>query len=202
VPDEDPVPSAAEVEQLLATVNQVLGVPLTADDLVGAYAGLRPLVLPTSAAAEGATADLSRRHLLAWEGSVLTVVGGKLTTYRAMAAEAVDAVVVRLGRGARRSRTARLPLVGAAPAAALARVDAPARLVHRYGTEAPVVAGLGGEPVVEGRPETVGELRYAVLAEGARTVADLLDRRTRIGLVRAERARAEVVAEAVITHGA
>jgi glycerol-3-phosphate dehydrogenase len=130
------------------------------------------------------------------------VVGGKLTTYRAMAAEAVDAVVVRLGRGARRSPTARLPLVGAAPAAALARVDAPARLVHRYGTEAPVVAGLGGEPVVEGRPETVGELRYAVLAEGARTVADLLDRRTRIGLVRAERARAEMVAEAVLTHGA
>jgi glycerol-3-phosphate dehydrogenase len=204
VPDEDVAPSAAEVAQLLATVNQVLGVPLTAADLLGAYAGLRPLVLPASAGAGpgDATADLSRRHLLAWDGPVLTVVGGKLTTYRAMAAEAVDAVVVRLGRGARRSPTARLPLVGAAPAAALARVAAPARLVHRYGTEAPVVAGLGGEPVVEGRPETVGELRFAVLAEGARSVADLLDRRTRIGLVRAERARAEAVAEAVLTHGA
>ena len=94
--------------------------------------------------------------------------------------------------------TARLPLVGAAPAVSLARVPAPARLVHRYGTEAPVVAGLGGEPVVEGRPETVGELRFAVLAEGARTVADLLDRRTRIGLVSGERARAVVVAEAVL----
>ncbi|MCW2618050.1 MAG: glpD [Modestobacter sp.] len=203
VPDEDPAPSAAEVEQLLATVNQVLGVPLTREDVVGAYAGLRPLVLPASAGSGpgDSTADLSRKHLLAWDGPVLTVVGGKLTTYRAMAAEAVDAVVVRLGRGARRSPTARLPLVGAAPAAALARVAAPARLVHRYGTEAPVVAGLGGEPVVEGRPETVGELRFAVLAEGARSVADLLDRRTRIGLVRAERARAEAVAEAVLTHG-
>jgi glycerol-3-phosphate dehydrogenase len=203
VPDEDPAPSAAEVEQLLATVNQVLGVPLTREDVVGAYAGLRPLVLPASAGSGpgGPTADLSRKHLLAWDGPVLTVVGGKLTTYRAMAADAVDAVVVRLGRGARRSPTARLPLVGAAPAAALARVAAPARLVHRYGTEAPVVAGLGGEPVVEGRPETVGELRFAVLAEGARSVADLLDRRTRIGLVRAERARAEAVAEAVLTHG-
>ena len=157
-------------------------------------------LLPASAGAGpgDATADLSRKHLLQWDGTVLTVVGGKLTTYRAMAAEAVDAVVVRLGRGARRSPTARLPLVGAAPAAALARVAGPARLVHRYGTEAAVVAGLGGEPVVEGRPETVGELRFAVLAEGARTVADLLDRRTRIGLVSGERAAAVAVAEAVL----
>jgi glycerol-3-phosphate dehydrogenase len=61
-----------------------------------------------------------------------------------------------------------------------------------------VVAGLGGEPVVKGRPETVGELRFAVRAEGARSVADLLDRRTRIGLVGAERARATAVAAAVI----
>ncbi|WP_246081004.1 glycerol-3-phosphate dehydrogenase/oxidase [Modestobacter altitudinis] len=200
VPDDDPVPGPAEVQQLLATVNQVLEVPLTQRDLVGAYAGLRPLVLPASAGAGpgDATADLSRRHLLSWDGPVLTVVGGKLTTYRAMAADAVDAVVARLGRGARRSPTARLPLVGAAPAAVLARVGAPARLVRRYGTEAPVVAGLGGEPVVEGRPETVGELRFAVRAEGARSVADLLDRRTRIGLVGAERAVAATVAAAVI----
>jgi glycerol-3-phosphate dehydrogenase len=132
---------------------------------------------------------------------VLTVVGGKLTTYRAMAAEAVDAVVARLGRGARRSPTDRLPLVGGAPPVALGRVAAPARLVRRYGTEAPVVAGLGSEPVVEGRPETVGELRFAVLAEGARSVADLLDRRTRIGLVTGERAAAVPVAEAVLLDG-
>jgi glycerol-3-phosphate dehydrogenase len=200
VPDDDPVPGPAEVQQLLATVNQVLEVPLVPGDLVGAYAGLRPLVLPASAGAGpgDATADLSRRHLLRWDGPVLTVVGGKLTTYRAMAADAVDAVVVRLGRGARRSPTARLPLVGAAPAGTLARVDAPARLVRRYGTEAPVVAGLGGGPVVEGRPETLGELRFAVRAEGARSVADLLDRRTRIGLVGAERAAAVDVAASVI----
>ena len=197
---EDPVPSATEVEQLLATVNQVLATPLQQGDVVGCYAGLRPLVLPASAGGGpgDATADLSRRHLLRWDDAVLSVVGGKLTTYRAMAEQTVDAVVARLGRGARRSPTARLPLVGAAPAAALARVPAPARLVARYGTEAPVVAGLGGEPVVEGRPETVGELRFAVRTEGARSVADLLDRRTRIGLVGAERAAAVAVAEAVL----
>jgi glycerol-3-phosphate dehydrogenase len=202
VPDADPVPSDAEVDQLLETVDRVLAVPLRRADLAGAYAGLRPLVLPASAGTGpgDATADLSRKHLLSWDGSVLTVVGGKLTTYRAMAEEAVDAVVARLGRGAPRSVTARLPLVGAAPRAALDRVEAPARLVARYGTEAPAVAALGAEPLVEGRPETVGELRFAVLAEGARTVADLLDRRTRLGLVPADRSRAVGVAERVLAE--
>jgi len=128
------------------------------------------------------------------------VVGGKLTTYRAMAEETVDAVVTRLGRGAARSLTGRLPLVGAAPRPALARLTAPGRLVARYGTEAPVVAALGPAAVVAGRPETVGELRFAVRYEGARTVADLLDRRTRFGLVPAERERAVPVAEHVLAE--
>jgi glycerol-3-phosphate dehydrogenase len=202
VPDDDQAPDDAEVQQLLDTVNQVLAVPLTRADVLGAYSGLRPLVLPLSAGAGpgGATADLSRKHLLTWEGPVLTVVGGKLTTYRAMAEETVDRVVERLGRGARRAVTGRLPLVGAAPRAALERVPAPARLVARYGTEAPVVAALGDTPVVEGRPETQGELRFAVLAEGARSVADLLDRRTRLGLVPSDRARAVPVAEQVLAE--
>jgi glycerol-3-phosphate dehydrogenase len=202
VPDDDPVPGDAEVAQLLETVNQVLAVPLTRADVVGAYAGLRPLVLPASAGTGPgeATADLSRKHLLHWDGPVLSVVGGKLTTYRAMAEETVDAVVARLGRGARRSPTGRLPLVGAAPRAALERVAAPARLVARYGTEAPVVEALGPAAVVAGRPETVGELRFAVRHEGARTVADLLDRRTRIGLVPADRERAVPVAEQVLAE--
>jgi glycerol-3-phosphate dehydrogenase len=199
VPDDDPVPSKEEVTQLLETVNQVLADPLARTDVVGSYAGYRPLVLPASAGTGpgDATADLSRKHLLRWDGTVLSVVGGKLTTYRAMAEETVDAVVAKLGRGRPRSLTGRLPLVGAAPRSALAKVDAPERLVARYGTEAPVVAALGTEPVVEGRPETVGELRFAVRHEGARTVSDLLDRRTRIGLVPADRAHAALVAERV-----
>jgi glycerol-3-phosphate dehydrogenase len=202
VPDDDPVPSDAEVAQLLGTVNQVLDRPLTRDDLVGAYAGLRPLVLPASAGTGpgDATADLSRKHLLQWDGRVLSVVGGKLTTYRAMAEETVDAVVARLGRGAARSLTGRIPLVGAAPRAALERVSAPGRLVARYGTEAPVVEALGPAVVVAGRPETVGEFRFAVRYEGARTVADLLDRRTRIGLVPADRERAVPAAEEVLAE--
>ncbi|MCW2700355.1 MAG: glpD [Blastococcus sp.] len=202
VPDDDPLPCEAEVDQLLETVNQVLEVPLTRADMVGSYAGLRPLVLPASAGTGPgeATADLSRKHLLSWDGTVLTVVGGKLTTYRAMAEEAVDAVVARLGRGAARSTTARLPLVGAAPRLALDRVSAPQRLVARYGTEAPVVEALGPAVVVAGRPETVGELRFAVRHEGARTVADLLERRTRIGLVPSDRIRAVPVAEQLLAE--
>jgi glycerol-3-phosphate dehydrogenase len=202
VPDADPVPSDAEVQQLLDTVNQVLAEPLTRADVVGSYAGLRPLVLPASAGTGpgDATADLSRKHLLQWDGPVLTVVGGKLTTYRAMAEEAVDAVVARLGRGTARSLTGRLPLVGAAPRAALLRLRAASRLVARYGTEAPVVEAMGSAAVMAGRPETVGELRFAVRHEGARTVADLLDRRTRIGLVPADRARAVEVAEQVLAE--
>jgi glycerol-3-phosphate dehydrogenase len=205
VPDDDPVPSDAEVAQLLDTVNQVLDRPLTRDDVVGSYAGLRPLVVPASAGTghgpwgpASATADLSRTHLLSWDGPVLTVVGGKLTTYRAMAEETVDAVVAHLGRGSRRSPTARLPLVGAAPRPALERVGAPGRLVARYGTEAPVVESLGSALVTAGRPETEGELRFAVRYEGARSVGDLLDRRTRIGLVPSDRERAVATAERVL----
>jgi glycerol-3-phosphate dehydrogenase len=202
VPDADPTPTDAEVRQLLDTVNQVLTDPLTPADLVGSYAGLRPLVLPASAGAGpgNATADLSRKHLLQWDGQVLTVVGGKLTTYRAMAEETVDAVVARLGHGAARSLTGRLPLVGAAPRPALARVKASSRLVARYGTEAPVVEALGSAAVLAGRLETVGELRFAVRHEGARTVDDLLDRRTRIGLVPTDRARAVEAAEQVLAE--
>jgi glycerol-3-phosphate dehydrogenase len=183
-------------------VNQVLAEPLTRGDVIGAYAGLRPLVLPASAGKGpgGATADLSRKHLLSWDGPVLTVTGGKLTTYRAMAEQTVDLAVERLGHGSERTVTARLPLVGAAPRPALDRVPAPPRLIARYGTEAPAVAALGADPVIDGRPETVGELRFAVLAEGARTVADLLDRRTRLGLVPPDRARAMPVAEQVLAE--
>jgi glycerol-3-phosphate dehydrogenase len=82
----------------------------------------------------------------------------------------------------------------------LDRVAAPARLVARYGTEAPAVAALGDDLVIAGRAETVGELRFAVRAEGARTVADLLDRRTRIGLVPADRERAVPAAERILAE--
>jgi glycerol-3-phosphate dehydrogenase len=127
---------------------------------------------------------------------VVTIVGGKLTTYRRMARDAVDAAVAHAGLRAGPSRTARIPLVGAAPRAALASVPAPRRLVDRYGTEAPVVLAMAGgdpellAPVAPGTPVTGAELLFGLRHEGALDLDDLLDRRTRIGLVPADRAAA------------
>ncbi|PSK85982.1 glycerol-3-phosphate dehydrogenase [Murinocardiopsis flavida] len=185
------VPDAPEsdVAFLLDVLNTALDTPLRDADVIGAFAGLRPL-LDTRG---GTSADLSRRHAVRTAPSgVITVVGGKLTTYRRMAEDAVDAVAARPGVAAGPCRTRSLPLVGAADRAALDAVAAPGRLVARYGTEAGLVAAASGdaaEPVAAG--VTMGELRFAVRHEGALDTADLLDRRTRIGLVAADRAAAE-----------
>jgi glycerol-3-phosphate dehydrogenase len=196
VPDV-PEPSESEIGFLLDVVGAVFERPLHRTDVVGAYAGLRPLLH-----SEGRTADLSRRHaVLTSSTGVVTVVGGKLTTYRQMAEDAVDAAVARSGLAAGPCRTTRLPLVGAAPRDVLAGIEAPARLVRRYGTEAPQVlaaaAGLVDDPlrpVAPGSPVTMAELLWAVTHEGALDPDDLLDRRTRIGLVPADRALAEPAA--------
>jgi len=120
-----------------------------------------------------------------------------------MAEQAVDQVVSILGLHAP-CRTRRLPVIGAAPMHRLAAVGAAPWLVARYGTEAERVADEGGpdgrERLVPGLPVTVAELRYAVRHELALTVDDLLDRRTRIGLVPRDRAAALPVAEQVLAE--
>ncbi|WP_017593541.1 glycerol-3-phosphate dehydrogenase/oxidase [Nocardiopsis potens] len=187
LPDVPEVPES-DVEFLLGTVNEVLGTALDRSDVVGSFAGLRPLL----DAGEEDSADLSRRHaVIRSADGVLTAVGGKLTTYRRMAADAVDAAVRSAGLRAGPCTTRALPLVGAAPRGVLDAVDAPRRLVARYGTEAPdVVALAGGDPELL-RPVAAGitpaELLFAVAREGALDAGDLLDRRTRIGLVPADR---------------
>ncbi|MBW6434494.1 glycerol-3-phosphate dehydrogenase/oxidase [Actinoplanes hulinensis] len=208
-PVEGPVPdvaepSAAERGFLLDVLATVLDTPLSDADVVGAFAGLRPLL----AGAAGSTADLSRRHAVRVSpDGMTTVVGGKLTTYRRMARDAVDAALTAAGLPVGRCRTARLPLVGAAPAQDLARLGAPARLVARYGTEASELAALAEHdpdlagPVAEGLVVTGAELLWGVVREGALDADDLLDRRTRIGLVPADRARARAAAEAMIERG-
>ncbi|WP_336205720.1 glycerol-3-phosphate dehydrogenase/oxidase [Nonomuraea sp. LPB2021202275-12-8] len=183
------VPEAPEedIRTLLSVLNTVLETELTRGDVAGAYAGLRPLL-----AAEGRTADLSRRHAVLTRGGVVTVVGGKLTTYRRMAEDAVDRAVAVRGLRAGPSRTAALPLVGAGPAPA----GAPPRLVRRYGAEAGAVQRLvQAHPEEAGLGLTAGDLIWSVRHEGALDVADLLDRRTRIGLVAGDRERAARVAE-------
>ncbi len=196
-----PVPPEDEAF-LLETVNQVLRVPLTPADIVGRFAGLRPLA--TLKSASGATADISRKHLLLAEGGrPITIAGGKLTTYRRMAQDAVDAVCTRLGR-TEKSRTRRIPLLGAAQAEVLRGVAAPARLVRRYGTVAPRVWALTeqapwlAEEVAPGCPTIGAEMAYGVLAEGAMTAEDLLERRTRVSMVDADMAAARITAERVL----
>ena len=162
-PADEPRPDAAEEAELLDRASAALATPLTAADVCGRYAGLRPL-----ADGEGETADLSRRHLIVEDVSgALVIVGGKLTTYRRMAQDVVDRLTDRP------CRTHRLPLVGAAPPAALASVAAPERLVRRYGTEAPAVAEAADgrrellDPVAPGVPVCGAELLWAARHEFA-----------------------------------
>jgi glycerol-3-phosphate dehydrogenase len=197
-PVTGPVPDVPEVDEsdvdfLLSVAGGVLDRRPTRADVLGAFAGLRPLV-----DRQGGTrsADLSRRHaVLTAPDGVVTVVGGKLTTYRRMAEEAVDTVLATRGITAGPSATRRTPLVGAADRRALSAVDAPLRLVSRYGMEAGRLVALGElDPDlaagVGALDVTAAEVVWAVRHEGALTADDVLDRRTRIGLVPTDRAAA------------
>ena len=209
VPDV-PEPTDGEIDFLLDVVSATLAHPLTRDDVVGAFAGLRPLLDRGT----GDTADLSRRHaVLTGPSGMVTVVGGKLTTYRRMAQDAVDAALRAGGLEERPCRTHRLPLLGASDRGTLAALDADPRLVRRFGTEATLVLDnardLTGLPDAEllapaapHVPVTLAELVFGVTHEGAADVDDLLDRRTRVGLVRADRLLAEPLARRALHFSA
>jgi glycerol-3-phosphate dehydrogenase len=195
VPDVPEVPEE-DITFLLDVISRVLEKPIVRSDVVGAYAGLRPLL-----ASEGSTADLSRKHaVLTSATGVITVVGGKLTTYRRMAQDAVDAAVKQRSLAAGPCRTKAFGILGAADQQQLAEVVAPARLVRRFGTEAPAVLanaisfGLieteALQPVSPTIPATLAEFIFAITHEGAADAADILDRRTKIGLVPEDRAAA------------
>ncbi|MEV4656769.1 glycerol-3-phosphate dehydrogenase/oxidase [Micromonospora sp. NPDC049301] len=202
VPDV-PQPTDADIAFLLDVLNSVLDQPLQPTDVLGAYAGLRPLL----ADAEARTADLSRRHAVIDDpDGIISVIGGKLTTYRRMAQDAVDTAIRQRHLAAGPCRTRRLPLPGAASRAQLARVAAPRRLIQRYGTEAvDVLAEAPAElrqPIGPDIPVTGAELLWAARHELALTVDDLLDRRTRIGLVPAHREAALPTARDVLALAA
>jgi len=183
-PTDDPQITADDVQYLLRAINGASTTKITEADILGTWAGLRPLV---AAAKSERTADLSRRHSVHTSPSgVVTVTGGKLTTYRRMAADAVDEVGKVLGRKRSRSGTKRIPLHGAngwdAP-------DIPKNLAERYGSDGRAVAALErsdpqlAQPLIEGLPYSRAEVVYAARAEMARTVDDVLSRRTRARLL-------------------
>jgi len=208
-PLDDPQCTPDDIDYLLTAMNDAMTVDLTVDDITGTWAGLRPLVRD---AGSERTADLSRRHRVTPSASgVVTVTGGKLTTYREMAADTVDVVLERvLGakvveRVARHSRTRRLPLRGAAgydellasasTTTTAAGTEAPgasdpvSHLANRYGGEARALLAMIerdsslGESLVPGLPYLRAEAVYAVRYEMARTLDDILSRRTRARLL-------------------
>lgn len=185
---------------VLASLERALRTGLERADILSSWAGVRPL-LDTD---RGSTRDLSRRHIVYEDPpGLVTVTGGKLTTYRAMAEEVTDLVARRLGGGPA-SRTATLPLGLTEPlAAALARsaaaardLGAPAALGHRlvalYGDDWPDALALAREdpsladPLVPGLPVRRLEVRIAREREMALTDDDLLVRRTRLAAMDAD----------------
>ncbi len=200
-PVDDPQCTPEDVDYLLGAINGAVVEPLGRDDVLGTWAGLRPLVKQTDS---GRTADLSRRHQVVHSASgVVTVSGGKLTTYREMAADTVDHLLAHAltspavrNRVRRRSHTKRLRLRGAAgyetqlAAAPTEGLDADtmAHLANRYGGEAPVVIDLVrhdpslGSPIIDGLPYLAAEVVHAVRHEMATTLDDVLSRRTRARL--------------------
>ena len=202
-------PAAAgwEIDELLRTVNDTLDVDLQRSDVVGTYAGLRPLIAPS----RGSTVKASREHRVTIEqNGIVRIAGGKYTTYRVMARDVIDAVLGREGAQRLPSATADRRLIGAAdrpvldriaaeiasvPAVAAAHPEAAARLVARHGTEAPGVVALGGElgllrPLVPGRPFLEAEVAWAVRRELALSVDDVLSRRLRLSPELADRGAA------------
>lgn len=193
-----------DVEYLLRNVNRYLARPLRRSDVLGAFAGLRPLlsaVRGTSPTNAATTSALSRDHAVIEEpAGLVTIVGGKYTTYRVMARDAVDAAARVLGASLPPTPTARLPLFGAAGWRVVSNqltglagqygVDEVhlRRMVHRYGDELPeVLAPVATDPTL-GRPVPGAagylgvEFRHAVTHEGALTLSDVLVRRTRVSI--------------------
>jgi glycerol-3-phosphate dehydrogenase len=192
-----PAASRADIDYLLAKTNQMLRRPITAADIQGVFAGLRPLVAATAAD----TTRLSREHTVdTGTPGLTTIAGGKFTTYRVMARDLIDGAARDLGREVSPSRTHQVPLVGAdgyaqrwagraeiGAASGLAAGQAE-RLLGRYGScvddVLELIAGRPelGAPVPDGGGYLAAEISYACTHEGAVHLDDVLARRTRIAI--------------------
>jgi glycerol-3-phosphate dehydrogenase len=195
-------PSGEDVEYLLGATNSFFGTDLGAGDLTGAYAGVRPLI---STGDPRKSVDISRKaELYETSSGLLTITGGKLTTWRRMAKQVVDRMVEREGREAT-CQTADIPLGMPADDGdlmapeGLPEAELPEGwrelLAFRYGHAARRVLAVAAErpelarPIAPGHPDLLAEAVVAARLEQARTVADVLLRRTRLGLVAATQLR-------------
>lgn len=173
-----PAASRSDIDYLLGWVNTALRSPLSRDDVVGVYAGLRPLLKGETEE----TSRLSREHAVIDRGNgLVSVAGGKYTTYRVMAEDAVDAIAPYLDREVADSRTAEVPLVGATH-------PLDERVHTRYGLlknqvgESIAANPHYGQRIVPDSPYLVAEIAYAVTHEGALHLDDVLTRRTRMSI--------------------
>src|SRR4051794_1006117 len=192
-----PAASSTDIDYVLEHVNAVLNQPLTREDVEGVYAGLRPLLTGESES----TSKLSREHTVAVPvPGLVAVAGGKYTTYRIMARDAIDAVARGLDRAVPPSATHVTPLAGATGFQALwnrrerlsaasglhvARIE---HLLRRFGTLTEELLAMVAADASLGRPlpgaddYLAVEVRYAALFEGALHLDDALTRRTRISI--------------------
>lgn len=215
---DEPTATDAEIDWLLGKVNQFLRAPLHHDDVIAAWAGLRPLVTDAPDAdrsQDSPSKDVSRRHLLDDAPGVVTMTGGKLTAYRAMAEEAIDAAVAQLGRDVPRSITQSLPLdgcralPGASDIGALAEALGSDRrtarhLLRRHGSNVQHLVAMVEadrdllEPLHPERPYIAAEVAWAAQHEQPRGVADVLERRTRLSMEVADPRAAEGLVREVL----
>jgi len=192
-----PAASRSDVDYLLRVINEALAHPLTHDDIQGVYAGLRPLLYGE----DDSTSQLSREHAVSEPAAgLITIAGGKYTTYRVMARDVVDAAARHLGRKVPASRTHRVPLLGAdgwdaawnqrearsrQRGISLERME---RLLRRYGSGVDeIFEAIDREPALgqplDGAPAYLrAEVHHAVTHEGALHLDDVLTRRTRISI--------------------
>ncbi|HXR30828.1 MAG TPA: glycerol-3-phosphate dehydrogenase/oxidase [Solirubrobacterales bacterium] len=194
---DHPRPGADDMAYLLDAVNEFFGTSLGDRDLVGAYAGVRPLIATGD---PKKSVDISRKaELYETSSGMLTITGGKLTTWRRMAKQTVDRLVEREVREAP-CHTAEIPLGMEARPEDLhgpepVGEEAIAQLAFRYGHAARQVLALAhadpklAKPIVPGRPDLLAEAVIAARHEQARSVADVLLRRTRLGLLAAPQLR-------------
>lgn len=191
-----PVASDADIDYILDQANRVLKPRLKRSDILGVYAGLRPLI---SSSPDSPTTKLSREHIVDRPApGFVSIAGGKYTTYRVMAEDAVDIACAELRRITPDSETATLPLIGADGYQALKnRIPSIAKeygiseaiahhLIDRYGSLMIEILDLAKQEKLMDLlhpelPYIKAEIKYAVEAEGAMNLVDIIDRRTRIG---------------------